>query len=79
MRDKMPQPQPKSELLITNDEVLVYIHVETVDAQRWREEQAPHFGMLTQGQISTYVLNIRPTFDRDEVVAWLNSYSTSGE
>ena len=52
----------------------------TDDARQWIETEAPEFGNLTmpgtvRGVDSEYMLSISQSYDRDEVIAYLNSYN----
>jgi len=72
------KPVPKE--LVIKDLGVLFITAKSDDARQWIETEAPEYGNLTlpgtvRGVESEYMLAISQAYDRDEVIAYLNSYN----
>lgn len=74
-----PKPRPK-ELLVQlhiPHSHIVEIYAHSDDARQWIVENAPGFGNLYPPDVvrDRYLLFVPPTFDVDEVIAYIDSYN----
>ena len=69
------KPTPK-ELHIENAGGFLFVTTETADADEWIQTEARTFGELIphRWELRKYSLWIRPTYNTDEVVTYLESY-----
>jgi hypothetical protein len=74
----MQKPQPKAELVIEVHPAAtqcITFYVASEDARAWIEQEAPQYGRLFARGAASYVLYLDPLWDRDEVLAYLRSYT----
>lgn len=77
----MERPRPKEIAIQMLDGGVLQIYTSNEDAYRWIEREAPLFGQAFPPifQLPYWLLNVAPTFDTNEVRAYLLSYGDGAE
>ncbi len=72
----LEKPRPKTELIASNDMVMIKISVMSHDAREFVKKELPEYGnSFTELTPDVFRLKPHDNFDIDEITAYFNSYN----